>query len=185
MWLSVRATLKETEVSSIKTKRTLTLPELGHDADRDRPSHLFPAGYDDSVAQRARCGTLVQPPFRPRHGTPGEEMCVVCLAISDWLHGANDRDREEWFERHSTNQPTCSSTKEPPTAATQARETTLPTEFIHTVAGPEDPIFSGARLAIRRAVPTPTLDNPAVPDRLPSVNDLAEKPESREQRPGQ
>ena len=89
-------------MNSIKAKRTLTLAELGHDAGRDRPTHLFQAGYDDSVGQRARCGTLVQPPFRPRYGTPDSDMCVVCLAISAWLKGASGRDREEWFERHDS-----------------------------------------------------------------------------------
>ncbi len=99
MWLSVRATLKETDMRTVETKRTLMLGEMGHDADRDRPTHLFPAGYDASVAQRARCGTLVRPPFRPRYGTPEEEMCVVCLAVSAWLHDADERDIEEWLER--------------------------------------------------------------------------------------
>jgi len=56
---------------TVETRQTLTLAELGHDADRDRPTHLFLAGYDDTVPQRAHCDTLVKPPFRPRHGTRG------------------------------------------------------------------------------------------------------------------
>jgi hypothetical protein len=44
-----------------------SLDDFGHDPDRDRSTHLFPAGYDRSVPQRARCGTLIHPPFRP-HG---------------------------------------------------------------------------------------------------------------------
>ena len=27
-------------------------------------------------------------------------MCVVCLAVSAWLHGASDRDRLKWLKRH-------------------------------------------------------------------------------------
>ena len=83
---------------TVETKQTLTLAELGHDADRDRPTHLLMAGYDDTVPQRAHCGTLVKPPFRPRHGTRGEDMCVVCLAISAWARDANDNDYEEWLQ---------------------------------------------------------------------------------------
>jgi hypothetical protein len=110
MWLSTRATLKEERMdlgplelarpctgNTVETRQTLTLADLGHDADRDRPTHLLPAGYDDTVPHQARCGTLVQPPFRPRHGTPGENMCVVCLAISAWLRVASDHDYEEWL----------------------------------------------------------------------------------------
>jgi hypothetical protein len=42
---------------------------------------------------------LVTPPFRPRHGTPGEDMCVVCLAISAWWREeASDREYEEWLQ---------------------------------------------------------------------------------------
>jgi hypothetical protein len=111
MWLSTRATLKEEKVSlaplelesrctgkAVETRQTLTLAELGHDADRDRPTHLFMAGYDDTVPQRAHCDTLVKPPFRPRDGTRGEDMCLVCLAISAWMCDASDNDYEEWVQ---------------------------------------------------------------------------------------
>ena len=83
---------------TVETRQTLTLAELNHDADRDRPTHLLMAGYDDTVPQRAHCGALVEPPFRPRHGTPGEDMCVVCLAISAWSRDASDNDYEEWLQ---------------------------------------------------------------------------------------
>jgi hypothetical protein len=55
---------------------TLSLDDLGHDPQRDRPTHLFPVGFNRSVPQRARCGTLVHPPFR-RHDAPWN-LCVVC-----------------------------------------------------------------------------------------------------------
>lgn len=83
---------------TVETRRALTLAELGHDADRDRTTHLFMAGYDDTVTQRAHCGTLVKPPFRPRHGGRDSDMCVVCLAISAWMCDASDNDYEEWLQ---------------------------------------------------------------------------------------
>ena len=87
-------------MSSITTKGTLTLAEFGHDPDRDRPTHLFPVGIrrfgrPTSSVRHPRAATI---PAALRHSD--EEMCVVCLAISAWLHDASDRDREEWFEGH-------------------------------------------------------------------------------------
>ena len=115
MWLSPRATLKEEHESGTarardplhrqdgRDEQTLTLAELNHDADRDRPTHLLMAGYDDTVPQRAHCGALVEPPFRPRHGTPGEDMCVVCLAISAWARDASDNDYEQWLQSRQSD----------------------------------------------------------------------------------
>ena len=61
-------------------------------------THLFMAGYDDTVPQRAHCDALVEPPFRPRHGGPDSDLCVVCLAISAWSRDASDNDYEEWLQ---------------------------------------------------------------------------------------
>ena len=88
---------------TVETRQTLTLAELSHDADRDRTTHLFMAGYDDTVPQRAHCGTLVKPPFRPRHGTRGENICVVCLAISAWMCDASDDDYEQWLQSRQSD----------------------------------------------------------------------------------
>ena len=44
------------------------------------------------------CDTLVEPPFRPRHGGPDSDLCVVCLAISAWSRDASDNDYEEWLQ---------------------------------------------------------------------------------------
>lgn len=84
--------------NTVAPRQSLTLADLGHDADRDRPTHLLMAGYDDTVPQRAHCGTLVKPPFRPRHGGRDSDMCVVCLAISAWARDASDNDYEEWLQ---------------------------------------------------------------------------------------
>jgi hypothetical protein len=39
----------------------LSLDDLDHDPERDRPMHIFPEGFDRSVPQRAPCGTLIHP----------------------------------------------------------------------------------------------------------------------------
>jgi hypothetical protein len=61
----------------VETRDWLTLEDLEHDSERNRAVHSFEAGYDDTVPNFARCGTLVFPPYRPRD-TPLD--CVVCAA---------------------------------------------------------------------------------------------------------
>jgi hypothetical protein len=71
-----------TETNIAIPRDRLSLADLGHDPDRDRPTHLFGRpDYDRSVPQRARCGTLIQPPFRPK-GQDLHPLCVVCLDLA-------------------------------------------------------------------------------------------------------
>jgi hypothetical protein len=65
-------------VNALVARPFLTLDELGHDVERDRVTHSFPAGFDRTVHQLARCGTLVYPPFRP-----GDAPCT-CVVCEDW-----------------------------------------------------------------------------------------------------
>jgi hypothetical protein len=75
-------------MSSIRTSKLARW--LGHAADRDRPTHLLPAGYDDWVGP-APDGTLCSHRFdRVTHRR--REVCVVCLAFR-LIARASDRDR--------------------------------------------------------------------------------------------
>jgi hypothetical protein len=76
-----------TETKTAIPRGRLSLDDLGHDPDRDRTTHLFLAGYDRSVPQRARCGTLIHPPFRP-HGQDLHPLCVVCVDVVCRRNGA-------------------------------------------------------------------------------------------------
>ena len=69
----------------------LSLDDLGHDPDRDRPTHIFPAGYDRSVPRRARCGALIHPPFRP-HPEDLHPLCIVCVDVVCRLYGMSTDD---------------------------------------------------------------------------------------------
>ena len=50
----------------------------------------------------------------------------------------------------------------------------------HEVAGPDDPIFDGPRIALKRELPTPTPDT-SESEGLPSFRELAERPIRPEQ----
>lgn len=69
---------------------TLTLDDLDHVPERDRPTHLFPRGYDATVPQTALCGMVIHPPFRPRRGTNERELCVVCVDVRERRQGHRD-----------------------------------------------------------------------------------------------
>ena len=66
---------------TVETRRALTLAELGHDADRDRTTHLFMAGYDDT----ARNEPIAAPSSSRRSGrvtAHGERTCVSSVSLS-------------------------------------------------------------------------------------------------------
>ena len=50
-------------------------------------------GYDNTVPQVARCGTLIQPPFHPRREAyvGDDNLCLVCVEVALWWNEMNDR----------------------------------------------------------------------------------------------
>ena len=67
--------------NTVAPRQSLTLADLGHDADRDRPTHLLMAGYDDTVPQRA----IAAPSSSRRFGrvtADGTRTCVSSASQS-------------------------------------------------------------------------------------------------------
>jgi hypothetical protein len=68
----------------LREHAALSLDDLGHDADRDRPTHLFPVGFDRSSPAVSFCGARIRPPFRPNGSTPPRDICIVCASLCRW-----------------------------------------------------------------------------------------------------